>query len=204
MSDADHDPMLQRAIDELRQLPPLDRDAVRRVVDAAAAARLTSADEPVFVERTTRGRSIRVWSAIGMAAAAAVVGFLARGEWGSSAPGTSVTIASGAPNPAVAPLRTAASSESDASPIPQQFVFDDARAHRVAVVGDFNNWNPTSAAMVRSPDSGLWSAIIPIYPGRHIYGFMIDDSLFTLDPRAPKARDADLGSEGSVVIVGRP
>jgi len=28
--------------------------------------------------------------------------------------------------------------------------------------------------------------------------------LFTLDPRAPKVRDADLGTDGSVVIVGRP
>jgi hypothetical protein len=30
------------------------------------------------------------------------------------------------------------------------------------------------------------------------------DSVFTLDPRAPKVRDPDLGSEGSVIIVGRP
>ena len=47
MSDADHDPMMQRAIDELRQLPPLDREAVRRVVDAAASARRTRAHRPL-------------------------------------------------------------------------------------------------------------------------------------------------------------
>jgi len=58
--------------------------------------------------------------------------------------------------------------------------------------------------MTRSSNVGLWSVIIPISPGRHIYGFMVDDSVFTLDPRAPKVRDADLGTEGSVVIVGRP
>src|SRR5512140_3950525 len=81
MSDADHDPMLRRAIDELRQLPPVDRDAVRRVVAAAAAARLSTADEPVFVPAPPRGRSIRIWSAIGFAAAAAIVGFVARGQW---------------------------------------------------------------------------------------------------------------------------
>jgi 1,4-alpha-glucan branching enzyme len=109
-----------------------------------------------------------------------------------------------APAAASAPLRSAASSESDSRPIPQQFVFDNVRAHRVSVVGDFNTWNPTSAAMTRSSDGRLWSVIIPIYPGRHIYGFMVDDSVFTLDPRAPKVRDADLGTEGSVVIVGRP
>ena len=61
-----------------------------------------------------------------------------------------------------------------------------------------------NGAMGRSSDGTTWSIIIPMYPGRHVYGFMVDDSLFTLDPRAPKVRDADLGTEGSVVIVGRP
>ena len=205
MSDADHDPMLQRAIDELRQLPPLDRDAVRKVVGAAAAARLSPADEPVFVERAARGRSIRMWSAIGMAAAAAVVGFVARGQWRTSDERTPVAASvAAAPTAPTATLQTTASSELESKPILQQFVFDNARARRVSVVGDFNTWNPTSAVMRRSSNVGLWSVIIPISPGRHIYGFMVDDSVFTLDPRAPKVRDADLGTEGSVVIVGRP
>jgi hypothetical protein len=203
MSDADHDPMLQRAIDELRQLPPLDREAVRRVVGAAAAARLSPADEPVFVERVARGRSIRVWSAIGMAAAAAVVGFVARGEWRTNDVPSGVTTAlSTTPAAPTTTLRSTASSDADSKPILQQFVFSNATATRVSVVGDFNTWNPTSAVMTRSSD-GLWSVIVPVSPGRHIYGFMVD-SVFTLDPRAPKVRDTDLGTEGSVVIVGRP
>jgi hypothetical protein len=37
-----------------------------------------------------------------------------------------------------------------------------------------------------------------------MYAFMVDDSLFTLDPNAPKTRDPDLGAEGSIIIVGRP
>jgi hypothetical protein len=205
MSDADHDPVLQRAIDELRQLPPLDRQAVGRVVGAAAAARLSPADEPVFVERAARGRSIRVWSAIGMAAAAAVVGFVARGQWRTSGERNSVAASLAAPPVApTATLQTAALSNAESKPILQQFVFDNARARRVSVVGDFNTWNPTTAVMTRSSNVGLWSVIIPISPGRHIYGFMVDDSVFTLDPRAPRVRDADLGTEGSVVIVGRP
>jgi hypothetical protein len=205
MSDADHDPMLQRAIDELRQLPPLDREAVGRVVGAAAAARLSPADEPVFVERAARGRSIRVWSAIGMAAAAAVVGFVARGQWRTSDERNPAAASlAAAPIAPTATLQTAGSSDAESKPILQQFVFENPQAKRVSVVGDFNTWNPKSAVMVRSSDGGTWSAIISIAPGRHIYGFMVDDSLFTLDPRAPKVRDADLGTDGSVVIVGRP
>jgi hypothetical protein len=203
MSDADHDPMLRRAIDELRQLPPADPEAVRRVVAAAAAARLTSVDEPVFVAAPARGRSIRMWTAIAIAAAAAIVGFVARGEWSSQKAGAPTPgYSSAAPDPGL--VQAARTSESESRPVPQQFVFDNPRAHRVAVVGDFNKWNPANAAMGRSSDGTTWSIIIPMYPGRHVYGFMVDDSLFTLDPRAPKVRDADLGTEGSVVIVGRP
>jgi len=32
----------------------------------------------------------------------------------------------------------------------------------------------------------------------------VDDTLFVLDPRAPKARDPEFGAEGSVMLVGRP
>jgi hypothetical protein len=204
MSNSEQDPTLRRAIEELRALPPANEDAIRRVVVAAAAARLAPADESVAVERRS-GRSIRMWSALGMAAAAAIIGFVARGAWTSR---SSAPIAMTAtPTENAAPqtlLRSASSSAAESGPVLQQFVFNDGGAHRVAVVGDFNKWNPQNAQMTRTPDGASWSTIIPIVPGRHIYGFMVDDSLFVLDPRAPKMRDADLGTEGSVVIVGRP
>jgi 1,4-alpha-glucan branching enzyme len=87
--------------------------------------------------------------------------------------------------------------------VPQPFVLENKTAQRVAVVGDFNNWNPTATPMSRA-EGGLWSAIIPMLPGRHVYGFMVNDSVFTLDPRTPRVRDADFGTDASVVMVGRP
>ena len=101
-------------------------------------------------------------------------------------------------------MRFVASTASDVVAIPQQFVLESSRAHRVSLVGDFNSWNPSVAPMTRSSDGALWSTIVPILPGRHMYGFMVDDSIFVLDPRAQKARDPDLGTEGSVRMVGRP
>ena len=80
MSNDAPDPMLGRAIDELRRLPPVDPVAIRRIVNAAAEARVSPADEPVLVERSA-GRSMRIWSAIGLAAAAAIAGFVARGAF---------------------------------------------------------------------------------------------------------------------------
>jgi hypothetical protein len=178
----------------------VDRAAVERVVRAAAAARVAPADEPVLAEQS-RSRSIRVWSAVGIAAAAAIIGFVARGAWTGQRTARvqeAATIAAPTRLPA---LQAAATS--DVAAIPEQFVFEDVKAKRISLVGDFNKWDPSVTPMVKS-GTGLWSVIVPILPGRHTYGFMVDDSVFTLDPRAQKARDPDLGTEGSVRMVGRP
>ena len=200
------DPIVDRAIDELRSLPPVDDLAVRRIVTAAAARRDTG-DADASARTGRRARVIKPWIAIGLASAAAAAGFMVRGAW-STGPATSeesrpvaAIATSASPAPALQP---AAGVASDIAPIPQQFVLRSDAAHRVSVVGDFNGWNPANAPMTRSPDGDLWSVTIPVTPGRHTYGFMIDDTVFVLDPRAPKTRDPDLGVEGSVMIVGRP
>jgi hypothetical protein len=196
------DPMLDRAIDELRRLPPVDPVAIQRIVAAAAEARVTPADEPLL-NGSSPGRSIRIWSAIGLAAAAAVAGFIVRGAFTTDVPPETVATAA-APAIASESLQPVASFSAESRPILQQFIFENAHAHRVSVVGDFNKWDASTTPMQRSSDDGTWSVIVPIIPGRHIYGYMVDDSVFTLDPRAPKVKDADLGTEGSVVMVGRP
>jgi len=162
---------------------------------------VSPADEPDVVGRPA-GRSIRVWSAIGLAAAAAVAGFFVRGAV-ISKPSTETLAVAQTPATPIDTRQVAAVS-GDASPILQQFIFENAQAHRVSVVGDFNRWDRSTSPMTRSSDNATWSVIIPIVPGRHVYGYMVDDSLFTLDPRAPKVKDVDLGTEGSVVMVGRP
>lgn len=196
----ENDPVVQRAVDELRRLPPMDHAAVERIAAAAAAARLTPADPVVEMPR----RRARRWLTVGIAAAAAVVGFIAR-DLVPVTPHATTDVAQ-APTPAVAaaPMRAAASTNADVALVPQPFVLENRAAHRVAVVGDFNNWNPRATAMTRSSDGALWSVIVPIVPGRHVYGFMVDDSVFTLDPRTTSVRDPDFGTNASVLMVGRP
>lgn len=190
------DPVVRRAIDELQRLPRVRDDAVAQVVSAAAAARmLPPADEPVLPPRERRWG--RIAAGAGLVAAAAVAGFVIRGTMTTPEPGrvaaTSITPA-------------AFSAEGAADPIVEQFVFKAARGlpRRVALIGDFNRWDQSATPMTRSSDGDLWSVSIPIMPGRHMYAFMVDDSILVLDPRAPKSRDPDLGAEGSVRIVGRP
>jgi hypothetical protein len=189
------DPVVRRAIDELRRFPSVRDDAVASVVAAAAAARvLPAADEPFLPERGRGWRRIAL--AGGLVAAAAIAGFVVRGTVSAPAPARVAT---------ATPVTPAAlSAERPVTRVVEQFVFKAPAAKRVAVIGDFNRWDPSSAPMARSPDGELWSISIPIWPGRHTYAFMVDDSIMVLDPRAPKSRDPDLGAEGSVRIVGRP
>jgi len=74
----------------------------------------------------------------------------------------------------------------------------------VSVVGDFTGWDATKAVMTRDSGSGLWTATVSLPAGRHVYAFLVDDSVWVRDPRAPAAPDADFGRPGSVLLVGRP
>ncbi|HXT15742.1 MAG TPA: hypothetical protein VN706_08935 [Gemmatimonadaceae bacterium] len=200
MSD-DQDPLVLRAIDELRRLPSVERSAVERVVSAAAAARVAPSDDDIVIA-PPRGRGARWWVTGAIAAGAVVVGFVLN----ESVRPASRDVAQAPPASLQKGVVYANTSpaEREAMPVLQQFVFNDRSAHRVSVVGDFNEWAPTASPMTRSSDGDMWSVTVPILPGRHTFGFMVDDSIFVLDPRFPKVRDPDLGTEESVVIVGRP
>lgn len=151
-------------------------------------------------------------AAIGYALAATLAGFLIRGALPDGRRPTSgaLTQVAQTAQPAevaasrvgVTPVASVASREAEEVPIQVQFVLDAPRAKRVAVVGDFNAWDGKSNPLVRDSASGVWSAIVPVTPGRHVYAFLVDDTTWTLDPRAPKTKDADYGTQQSVMIVG--
>jgi hypothetical protein len=203
MSDTERAPIVRRAIEELQRLPAADRQAVRRIVVAAAAARVAPADDEVIIDSPPRRRRLLTFAGV---AAALIVGFTLNDVWHSRAAvsGIAAPPVAGSPATAGASMQPVATGSADAFPLAHQFVFRSRTAQRVSVVGDFNRWNAASAPMHRAAGGDLWSVTVALLPGRHTYGFMVDDSLFVLDPRALRARDADLGAEGSVLIVGRP
>ena len=151
-------------------------------------------------------------AAIGYALAATLAGFLIRGalpETKRSTSGSATAVAAAEPSAGPAPLGVGvtpvareSSREAEEVPIQVQFVLDAPRAKRVAVVGDFNAWDGTSHPLVRDSASGVWSTVVPVTPGRHVYAFLVDDTVWTLDPRAPKTTDADYGTHQSVMMVG--
>jgi hypothetical protein len=72
-------------------------------------------------------------------------------------------------------------------------------ARRVALVGDFNGWDATAAPLARRGDE--WTIVIPVAPGRHVYGFVVDDAQWIPDPAAPQA-ETEFGAPNSVLVVG--
>jgi 1,4-alpha-glucan branching enzyme len=84
-----------------------------------------------------------------------------------------------------------------------RFVFVDANAHTVEIVGDFNEWTKGANKLRLSGAPGVWSVSVPLSPGRHEYAFIINGSRWVADPLAVKSSD-DFGTESSVIRVGLP
>jgi len=199
MTDPHIDPVVNRAVSELRKLPPVDRDAVSRIVAAAAAARVSPAADDDVVAMPPRRRP---WGlTLGLAAAALVAGFVLRGVFTS--PPAPSTMATRQPTAAVTTTPVTAG-DPESMPIATAFTLERGAANRVSLIGDFNSWNPTATRLVRQPGTNIWTVVTPIRPGRHVYAFMIDDTMLVLDPRASRAKDPTLNVDVSVVMVGKP
>jgi len=181
----------------LRPLPEVDAAQKARVLVAVAAERERA--------RERRIRVARGWRIAGAGAFVAAAG-LAAAVW-LRAPQRAAQVATVAPAAASPPVSAAPSLAVDARLAAYksvQVVLRAPAARRVSVVGDFNSWDAEADAMSRDPATGLWSRTLALRPGRHVYAFIVDDSLWMRDPRSPEAEDKDFGRPGSVLLVGQP
>jgi hypothetical protein len=140
---------------------------------------------------TQRGAYLRPLSAFVAGAAAALVGVaLVRGF--DRRPSTPLVPAA---TPAVAPA------ESQSQIV--RFVVVVPNAHRVAVLGDFNHWDPiaTPLAPAGAGAGAVWVAAVRLTPGRHAYTFLVDGARWVADPTAPRSLDDDFGAPTSTVTV---
>ena len=205
MSEGGIDGTLRDAIVALSALPAVSEADVQRIVARAAAG--GSADVVPLQPRRRWFGAMPLAAAAGLVLAAGIGGFVLRGVTeGRDAPAAAVaTTAAGSGIPAGAPTvsQVAGNSRLEA-PIATQFVLDAPAAARVSVVGAFNSWDAAATPLQRDAISGLWTVTLPLAPGRHVYAFMVNDTALTLDPRAPVTRDPELGTTGSVILVGTP
>ena len=71
-------------------------------------------------------------------------------------------------------------------------------AREVEIAGDFNCWIPES--LIRRDENGLWQKVIPVFPGRHRYKFIVDGE-WQIDPYQPHTRENDFGSMDSYLEI---
>lgn len=86
--------------------------------------------------------------------------------------------------------------------VPVQFVLADPSAATVSLVGDFNGWGESRAVLKDPTGTGVWEVTLLLPPGRHTYAFLVNDSVWTVDPRAASTSVGDYGHTSSVVLVG--
>ncbi len=81
-----------------------------------------------------------------------------------------------------------------------QFLLEAPAATSVALVGDFNEWQPTFALEDVDGD-GVWTARVPVQPGVHGYMFLIDGTEWKTDPRAERYRDDGFGNQNAILAI---
>ena len=215
MTDDTEDRIFHRAAAELRAPGARDEAALDDVLVALrgeAVSRFASGDAGDLRGNSAnlrfRRRSRRrgpVWIVAGLAAAVAFAAGLGVGGFaGWRLRGESYRVAMedlgiGRVPPVVPGSRTSAATSGVLQPV--QFMLVAPAASRVALVGEFNDWDAGATPMARAP-GGAWHVALPLAQGRHVYAFVVDGSAWVPDPQAPLAPERWYGSRNSVMLVG--
>ena len=172
------DEVLRRVVAELRRPVRLDPAVDQR---ALAEIRAEAAGWPASLNGYRWG----AWLAGGAIAAGLLLAVL-------PAPGPEQ------PAPA-APPAVGAPAVSEGRPI--HLRLEAPASSRVAVVGDFNDWDPTATPLRPTGDDRTWVVELRLKPGRYHYTFLIDGRRWARDPSEPAAAESDFGAPVSVLTV---
>lgn len=80
------------------------------------------------------------------------------------------------------------------------FIMPAPGAHTVTVVGNFNGWEATPLS--DEDGDGIWTASLPLSPGRYEYAFVVDGRWWGYDPLADEYVRS-FGEYNSVRYVGQ-
>jgi 1,4-alpha-glucan branching enzyme len=91
------------------------------------------------------------------------------------------------------------------APAPAQvvvrLVLIEPTARSVAIVGDFNGWDPSGSQLERLPD-GVWTTTLALPAGRYHYQFLVDGERWVADPLAQETTFDGFDAQNSVLDVG--
>ena len=174
------DEILRQVIGELRRPVRLDPSVDRRALE-----RIRAESAPLALPGP-----VRRWSGwiAGAAVAAGILLAVALPDRRRPA---------GAPAGSVAVEQSSAAT--DARPVRLRLAAP--ASSRVAVVGDFNDWDPAATPLRPAGDGGTWIVELRLKPGRYHYTFLIDGRRWARDPSSPPAAESDFGAPVSVLTV---
>lgn len=75
----------------------------------------------------------------------------------------------------------------------------DARS--VAVAGTFNEWSASAHPLARDTARGMWTAVVALPPGEHLFMYVLDGTQWMTPPLAEDFVDDGFGSRNGVVVV---
>lgn len=199
---------------DLRRVPVTDASAIDRVMAAVRADAAGESLEGAGPVREhggglrRRALGVLAWltrpsvalSPAHLAVVVVAVAFGVRIFWPRNEP-TYIAGAGTPPAPSPVVATVVATSASPDGTHEVRFVFVCDSAKRVAVAGDFNDWDPRATPLRRVGD--VWSAVLRVAPGRHLYAFVVNDSTWVTDVTAPRAPETEFGGESSVLFVSR-
>lgn len=195
----ERDEIVDRAARAVSGLPPARAGAVARVLMAVRASNARSVPAWRRAAWWFDDASVSARAAGLLVAASLAIGFVVRGSVGTEDYGVPPVSGQGAIT-----FQPVVDAGDAARAMPVAMVFELANAKSVAVVGDFNGWDPLAAPMKRVGGTGPWTATLLAKPGRHTYAFLVDGTTLVADPLAARATSPDFGGDASVMMVRTP
>lgn len=194
--------LVDRMAAPLREPVTLDEDFEGRVMRAVRASARSSARGAARGAKASgtpwwrRGYTLHVTplSAVALAASLALFAVLGRVTARTAQPDAGANVAA-----RVAAVAPRAAAHDTVYVVRFTLVHPDAQ--RVSLVGDFNGWTPGATPLVGQGVNGVWTASVPVTPGRHEYAFIVDGRRWVADPYATTVHD-EFGTSSSVVQVG--
>jgi hypothetical protein len=74
-------------------------------------------------------------------------------------------------------------------------------AQKVAVTGDFNNWDADGVPLKAAGKPGLWETDLRLPPGAYSYNFIVDGELLVPDPNSSNQMPDGYGGTNSILLV---
>ena len=100
---------------------------------------------------------------------------------------------------------TCASTLSPAAPVVTpagvRFVMLHPEARSVALAGSFNHWSTSSHPLARTQASGVWTTVVALPPGEHLFMYVVNGEQWVSPPLAEDYVDDGFGSKNGIVVV---